>query len=359
MRIAILGTVGVPCRYGGFETLAENLVLYGQKYSVNDHVITVYCSSQAYEEQAEKFHGAYLRYLNLNANGVQSVPYDILSALDAVLRRNDTLLFLGVSGAIIIPFLRIFTKVKIVINVDGIEWKRKKWRGLARLFLRWSEFIAVKFSHEVIADNAGIADYLLRRYGRNAEIIAYGGDHACPGDLNFIESLELPEDYALALCRIEPENNVHIILEAFEKSSVNLVFVGNWQNSDYGKNLLSRYKDVPNLLLLDPIYDTGKLMQVRHRAMLYVHGHSAGGTNPSLVETMHFGLPVFAFDCVFNRYTTEEKALYFGSVVELTALLRTLSPKVLHPVSVSMKEIAMRRYTWEAIGVAYFRLLER
>lgn len=355
MKVAVIGIVGLPARYGGFETLVERLVCYAQ---LNDHSIgklTVYCSQQAYEQRPSDFGGARLRYSRFNANGIQSIIYDCVTALDAIWRRHDRLLVLGVSGAIIFPLLRLISRVRIVTNVDGIEWRRPKWKGLGRYFLKWSEWLAVRFSHEIIADNQGIADYLKETYSIQARVIAYGGDHAVKtiGE-EYIEASQLPGEYVLALCRIEPENNVAMILEAFENSSLPLVFVGNWSNSEFGRKLRSQYASSPNIIMLDPIYEPAALHRIRRNASVYIHGHSAGGTNPALVEMMYVGHPIIAFDCNFNRYTTEDRAVYFASASELAHLVDGISH---YQNGSSMREIADRRYRWNVIGAEYFSLL--
>lgn len=355
MKIAITGTVGVPARYGGFETLVERLVYYAQANDQPIDQLTVYCSRQAYEERPSQYCGARLRYSRFNANGIQSIIYDCVTALDAIWRRNDRLLVLGVSGAIIFPLLRLISQARIVTNVDGIEWRRPKWKGLGRYFLKWSEWLAVRFSHEVIADNQGIADYLKKTYRIEARVIAYGGDHAVQTIAEErVEKPWLPNEYALALCRIEPENNVSMILEAFENSSLPLVFVGNWNNSEFGRKLRSQYALSPNIQMLDPIYEPAELYIVRRNASAYIHGHSAGGTNPALVEMMHVGHPILAFDCSFNRYTTEDSAAYFANTAELADLVDGISD---HKNGSSMSEIANRRYRWDVIGAEYFSLL--
>ncbi len=140
-----------------------------------------------------------------------------------------------------------------------------------------------------------------------------------------VDEIGLPEKYAFSVCRIEPENNVHLIADAFARQdAIALVMVGNWNNSEYGRSIRTRYAACDHLYLLDPIYDSGKLKSLRAKAVLYVHGHSAGGTNPSLVEAMHFGKSIFAFDCNFNRATTEGKALFFRDGEELMRLIETL-----------------------------------
>ncbi|BBE50262.1 glycosyl transferase group 1 [Ferriphaselus amnicola] len=352
--ISIIGTVGVPANYGGFETLAENLVKYHVSVSLPDSLI-VYCSSKSYPFREPTFLSAQLKYVPLNANGSQSIPYDIVSLALAVWNRSDVILLLGVSGAIALPLVRFFSSARIITNIDGIEWRREKWQGLAKQFLRFSERMAVRFSHEVVADNAAIAEYVLLSYGVDSHVIAYGGDHAIAVDAVNVDEYVLPERYAFSVCRIEPENNVHLIVEAFSTLPTHpLVMVGNWNNSEYGREVRRRFASRPNLFLLDPIYDIGKLKTLRSSAAMYVHGHSAGGTNPSLVEAMHFGKSILAFDCDFNRSTTEGKALFFSDGNGLQRLVETLSDRVAHQVGEEMLEIARRRYTWTVVAKQYF-----
>ena len=354
--ISIIGTVGVPAAYGGFETLADNLVRYHSVRGLTSF-LHVYCSAPAYSERPQAYYSARLHFLPLSANGVQSIPYDIWSLCMAVLRGSDCLLLLGVSGAVALPVVRWLSRARIVTNIDGIEWRREKWRGAAKWFLRFSEHLAVRYSHEVVADNAGIADYVRETYGRDCQVIAYGGDHAVQvAPKPYTE--KLPPRYAFALCRIEPENNVGMILEAFSRqTAVPLVFVGNWDNSAYGKELRERFGGRTHLQLLDPTYDAGVLRHLRERAILYVHGHSAGGTNPSLVEMMHFGVPVAAFDCDFNRHTTNGKAWFFASTDQLGTLVGSAAPDAAENNGSAMLCLARERYTWDAIGAAYFKLL--
>ena len=358
MKIALLGTVGVPGRYGGFETLAENLVHYHARTN-RAADLTVWCSSKDNSEQPSRFESADLRYINLKANGMQSIPYDAVSLVQAVRTGHDSIILLGVSGAMVLPLIRIISKARIVTNIDGIEWKREKWNWLARAFLRASEWAAVRFSHAVIADNQSIADHVRDAYGSDCHVIAYGGDQALAHAGEGEAPADLPDNYALALCRIEPENNVHMILEAWWRTDTPLVFVGNWSNSAYGRDLKARYEAYPNLHLLDPVYEPGALHALRARASVYVHGHSAGGTNPSLVEMMHFGVPVLAHGCSFNRHSTEGKARYFDTSEQLVVRARDLSDEDAVRIGIDMQEIAQRRYTWDHIGEAYFALLEQ
>jgi len=356
-KVAILGAVGIPANYGGFETLAENLVRYHDALSLPDQ-ITVYCSGKGYLSRKPTYLSARLKYVPLNANGVQSILYDFISLFSAVWNRSDVILLLGVSGAIALPLVRLFSSVRIITNIDGIEWRRAKWLGLARWFLRFSERIAVHFSHEVIADNDAVADYVIEMYGVKCHVIAYGGDHAVEVEEVEVNEYDLPESYAISVSRIEPENNVHMVLAAFARlKSHALVMVGNWGISEYGRALREQYVSCSNLLLLDPIYDAGKLKYLRTRASFYIHGHMAGGTNPSLVEAMHFGKVVLAFDCNYNRITTENKALFFDDGDELVHLIETMEEIDTGRVGRDLAEIAMRRYTWRIIAQQYFALI--
>ena len=267
--------------------------------------------------------------------------------------KPDSLLILGVSGCLFLPIFRLFSKSKVITNIDGLEWKRAKWNKFIKRFLKFSEKIAVHFSDIVVTDNQAITNYVRAEYGVEGKNIAYGGDHALS---NIGSDEEILETYALGLCRIEPENNVELILESFRASEQPLKFVGNWNASDFGRKLKSKYIDVANIELLDPIYDLNKLYMIRRNCSLYLHGHSAGGTNPSLVEMMHFGVPIFAFDCSFNRFSTEGKASYFADTKGLLAMLKYQNSDSLKKNAINMNEIARRRYIWKEITHQYENL---
>lgn len=353
-RIAIIGTVGLPAKYGGFETLAEHLV----EDLSDEYEMTVYCSGKKYkkEDRIKSHKGARLKYIPLNANGIQSIPYDSWSILHALFK-SDVLLVLGVAGAWLLPFVRLLTNKKIIISIDGIEWKRDKWSPLAKAYLWWAESLAVKYSHLDISDNESIQDYTAKRYGSLSSVIEYGGDHTLkvePTDEDKIKYPILNYHYAFKVCRIEPENNIEMILEAFSQVlTTPLVIVGNWENSDYGKILKEEYKTHPTIHLFDPIYDQRTLDVLRGNCFFYVHGHSAGGTNPSLVEAMSLGLPIMSFGAVYNNTTTENKALYFHSANELVQLLKNTGYDNVQRIGKEMKSIANRRYKWPIISAKY------
>jgi len=337
MNVAIIGTNGLPANYGGWETLVTNIV---ESLSLR-HKVTVYCSSKSYSEKLATYKGARLEYLNLKANGIQSIFYDFISMLMA-LKNNHAFLILGTSGCVFIPVIRLLKpSLKIVVNIDGLEWRRQKWGFWAKKFLRLSEKFAVKFSHKVISDNKVIQDYILEAYHKNSELIAYGGDHVTS------KTVEITN----------PQKNM--ILDTFSDfTDLNLVIVGNWSNSAYGEELRQQYQIFSNIYMLDPIYDQFELDSLRSNCYVYIHGHSAGGTNPSLVEAMYMGLPVIAYDVNFNRETTASSALYFSSKERLVELFSAIDETSMAILANNLKNIALERYTWHKIAGSYLAVLE-
>ena len=349
-NITIIGTQGVPANYGGFESLVENIIGENKSSNVN---YTVFCSSKDLPQHISEYKGAKLKYIPLSANGVQSIPYDMLSLLK-VPKETDIILVLGVSGALRLPFFRLFSKKKLVVNIDGLEHRRDKWGKVARWFLKLSENMAVKYADVIVSDNKGIQDYVRTEYGKDSVLIAYGGDHAIRDIEPKFEDETLtrfglePNGYAITVCRIEPENNCHNTLEAFSKTDKKLIFIGNWNRSEYGRNLKEKYSKFPNIIIQDPIYDIDVLYALRKNAGIYIHGHSAGGTNPSLVEAMFFDCPILCYDVVYNRATTHNRAYYWENVDSLVQLLQhdNLSGD-------TMKVIAHENYTWATITSQY------
>jgi len=359
-KLGIIGTVGVPARYGGFETLAHQLVL-----NLNEEFdITVYNSTKHYsaKERVKEWEGAKIKYIPLSANGFQSIFYDVISIIHAIIY-CDIMLILGVSGCLFLPFVKLFFPSKrIIVNVDGLEWRRPKWNKYAKYFLMISEKVAVWCADEVVADNAAIQKYVYDRYGVNANLVEYGADHNKKENLSKKTLVDFPflkKEYAFKVARIEPENNIQMILEGFKNQNrLPLVFVGNWENSEYGKSLRAEYGDEEQLFLLDPIYDSKLLNEMRTNAKVYVHGHSAGGTNPSLVEAMYLGLPILSFDIIYNKITTEYRAYFFDNEQQLSKMVQFMNVLELDKISEQLTEVAYRRYRWSVISEKYAKLAQ-
>lgn len=350
IQVAIIGSQGVPAHYGGFESLVENIL--GTNCSRDIHY-TVFCSSTLMDSSLPRYKGADLRYVHLNAHGASSIPYDIISIMRA-LRGFDAILILGVSGCISLPLLKHFTKARIIVNIDGHEYQRNKWSCIAKQFLRLSEAMAVKHADVVVADNRGIQKYVEKVYKRSAVLIPYGGNHVLRNipmrrQYDMLADFNLPPGkYDLAICRIEPENNCHIILEAYRNTTRKLAFVGNWGHSEYSQQQYNKFVKHTNIMMLDSIYDIETLYTLRNNARCYIHGHSAGGTNPSLVEAMFFPVPILAFNVIYNRETTFDMAQYFSNSRELELMLE----RVPEPSSKLLSR-ARLCYNWRSIARRY------
>lgn len=358
MKVGVIGSVGVPARYGGFETMAEQLVKH---VSPNTCFFVVYCQKSAYSEverlDDESVAGHKRVFVPLKANGGQSLFYDAWAILHSiVIERVDVVLILGYSGAWILPLIRMISRdVKVVTNVDGMEWRRDKFGRLAKSLLKALEFFAVKFSNTVVVDNAALLPLLNSRYvGANPFLIAYGGDHT------LVDPVERRgfnhEGYYFSVARIEPENNCHLILEAFSRaSSEKLVFVGNWAASTYGKGLREKFSNVQNIVMLDPVYDLAELSWLRASAVGYIHGHSVGGTNPSLVEAVFHSSKIIAYDCAFNRETLLCAGWYFSSVEDLCD--RLLIRGVVDNLGDSA-QLLREKYRWSNIASEYLSVFK-
>lgn len=271
----------------------------------------------------------------------------------------DAMLVLGTSGCMFLPILRLFFRKKIIVNIDGLEHRRAKWGKMAKRYLRMSEAVAVKMADVIVADNQGIAQYVKEKYGFQPSVIAYGGDHVLM-NLSEDRQCELlktygvePGKYAVTVCRIEPENNSRMILETFAaQKDMKLVFVGNWEKSDYSRSLREEFGKYSHICLVNSEYNLDRLYALRSQCAFYIHGHSAGGTNPSLVEAMWLGCPVLAYDVVYNRYTTGNRARYFHNSDELAALLQ-VSEAERKRIGRDLRQLAEEEYHWKRIAEQY------
>ena len=355
---AIIGSVGLPACYGGFETIVEQL---SERWD-NRHRVFVLCEKVKNEVRLEKYKNFFLRYIPLPANGSLSVPYDIVSAIYSIyfLKANN-LMYLGVGGAISIPVLRFFKPfVYFTVNIDGLEWKREKWGIFARFWFKFSEGIAAKYANEIISDNEEIVKYVRSTYNRSSVLASCGGEHALEGEEMGLSEFGLTRDqYFLKICRIEPENNIELVIRSFIGSSKVLCIVGNWGRSAYGTRLKARYGKCDNIVLIDPIYSKDELYTLRKNCKAYIHGHSKGGTNPSLVEIMHFCKSIFCYDCTFNHSSTNGLAFFFRNEDELATLLNKTSEIEMENASLQLYDLAVNKFTWAEVASKYYEILCR
>lgn len=355
LSVAILGTVGVPANYGGFETLADQLVS-GQ--TREDLRYTVYCSSEAYSDRRKTYKKANLVYIPLKANGWQSLLYDTVSIVHAAFHA-DVLLLLGVGASFVLPLVKwMRPRVKYIVNLDGLDYTREKWSPLASKIIKLGYYVATKYADLCISDNMAIQDKIYYTFKRDSILIEYGGDHQAVIDPKELMPYGLvPKSYYLKVARIEPENKIEAVLEAFaHMPNKQLVLVGTWKRNEYGIRLRAMYQKYPNILMLDPIYEINTLTSLRYYSQAYIHGHSVGGTNPTLVEAMHLGIPIIAYDVIYNKSTTAGKCLYFKDSNSLKRVICETSREQLQKVAAKMLEISKERYVWSLICEKYEEL---
>lgn len=353
-KVAILGSVGVPANYGGFESLIENLLDFNS-FNIQ---YTVFCSGRGYSERLKVHKNAKLRYVNFEANGLSSILYDGISLLKCWGSQYDIILLLGVSGAIFLPILKPFIRATLICNIDGIEWKRNKWSAPTKRFLKFSESLAIKYSDVIITDNKGIADYVSYKYNKDSVTIAYGASIDRNHNNMLLKKYGLKKNqYFFKVCRIEPENNIELILDALTQvKDQKIVIVGNWNNSKFGEKMLKKYQSLSNITLLHPIYNQSDLNELRINCKGYIHGHSAGGTNPSLVEAMGLKLPIIAYDVNFNRYTLDNNGVYFNNLEELIHELSYFDSRNVEMDRQKIYETFINRYTKDKIAEEYAQL---
>jgi glycosyltransferase involved in cell wall biosynthesis len=354
-KIAIIGTNGLPGRYGGWDQLLNHLTsILSEKYE-----IIVYTSKYNAVPGLKEFNNSKIRVLPLKANGIQSIFYDGYSMLESSLK-YDILLVLGTSGCVFLPVIRFFNS-NIILNPDGAEWKRGKWNFIVKQFLKISEYMGIKFAKVVVSDNLIIQNHIFDFYNKNSILIEYGGDQVLSKELTNETQLRyeiVKGSYAFKVCRIEPENSIDLILDVFAQVKLKFILIGNWNNSSYGINTREKYNSYSNLILLDPIYDQEKLDELRSNCGLYIHGHSVGGTNPSLVEAMYLGLNCVVFDVDYNRITTENKAVYFKDDAELLKIIAEFEndTSIFNHVGKSLNKVAEIRYKWVDIINKYDKI---
>ena len=372
MKIAILGTRGVPPRYGGFETFAAEL---GTRLVERGHEVSVYCRmipSPPRADAGEKVAAGRMRGRWQGVNRIvvphipgkyfETVTHTLLSAIDALRRDFDVVLLCNAANAFTIPLLRA-ARIPVAINVDGIERKRRKWNILGRAVYLSGEAFSVSFANALVADAEVIADYYRLRFGERAHVIAYGADFPEEPDDDVLQRLGLRRrDYILYVSRFEPENNPLEVVRAYEELGTDappLVMVGEGL---YAHDLVRELKTHASerVLFSGAIYGAA-YRTLQRNAFFYIQATEVGGTHPAMIEAMASGGAVLAHDTPENREVGGASVGYFrlGDEQTLTAAMRDW---LLHPESVeAFREKARARaatyYSWDAVTDAYERLL--
>jgi glycosyltransferase involved in cell wall biosynthesis len=356
-RIAILGSRGIPARYGGFETFAEQLAIRLVK---RGHQVTVFCESGG--DRTEEYQGICLQHVRTRSlGGLRTLVYDA-KCLWRARKGFDVVYMLGYGSSALCCVPR-FWGSQVWINMDGLEWTRAKWKPAARWYLRSAEAIAMWTPNRIIADAAGIKSNLESRHSHlpPCDVIPYGGEVVTQACFAELQSLGLsPRSYYLVVCRFEPENNVHEIIRGFSAScsDAKLVLVGDSSlSTDYVKSIVEHRSD--RIVFTGPIYDAERIRALRFFCRGYLHGHSVGGTNPSLLEAMGCGNLVIAHDNVFNREVLGPAGLFFTNTDSIVGCIDAVDSQ--KPELGWMRAEVVNRvrefYTWDSIANHYCELI--
>jgi glycosyltransferase involved in cell wall biosynthesis len=360
VRIALLGTRGVPARYGGYETALEEV---GSRLAASGHDVVVYCR---YAGQRDPSYRG-MRLVNLPAvrrRSLETLSHTALSVGHALSRRRpDVALVFNAANAPLLPVLRA-AGVPVAVHVDGLEWRRAKWQGVGARYYRAAERWSARWADAVVADARGIADHLLAAYGRESEFIPYGAPIIEPGADRLGELGLGVHDYHLAVARFEPENNLHLLVAGRLASGARLplVVVGS---APYAQRYEAAVRELASgdqrVRFTGAIWDDELLDQLYAHAASYLHGHSVGGTNPSLLRAMGAAAPVTALDVVFNREVTGGLARYVTTESDVAAALEADEADRVGAVSRgrALQERARTEYVWDDVAAAYERLCKR
>lgn len=359
MRVALIGTRGAPARYGGFETAVEEI---GAGLVEHGHDVTVYCRT---ELTAGKHYRGMRRVVlpAVRKKALETLSHSALSSLHAVWKRADTAFVFNAANA---PFLFLLhlAGIRTVLHIDGHDARRQKWRGMGARYYSWATRLGLRLADVVVVDSMAMRDELRALYAVESVYIAYGARTTVTGPADVarrLEELALPPDgYHLLVARFEPENHVLEILESFVASDAELPLVAvgfSGFPSDY--DLRIDALEDPRLARIGAVWDQELLDALYAGAASYVHGHSVGGTNPSLLRAMVNGAPVVAFDCPYNRETTGGHALWFDNTRTTAGelLAKTERDDFAAERGELGRERALTHYLWSDVVTAYEQLL--
>ena len=358
MKIAILGTRGIPARYGGFETFAEELAI---RLVDRGHEVTVYCRSKNYPYVEKTYRGVRLVVLpTIQHKYLDTVFHTFLSMLHSSIQNFSVLLVCNAANSLLCIIPRLLRK-KVLLNVDGIERERKKWGRLGRVWYRMSESLSTLLPNGIITDAQVIENYFLKKYNKKSFMIPYGAQTHRIGSIGILRHYQLQEDgYILYTSRLEPENNADLVIKAFEgvKTDKKLVIVGDAPYAEDYKRKLIRTKD-PRIIFTGYIFGQAYL-EIHSHAFCYVHATDVGGTHPALLDGMGLGR------CVIVNGTPENmEVIGEGGIVykknDVNDLREKLSWILKHPEArESYRQKSRQRvsqfYTWDRVTDQYDRL---
>ncbi len=364
MKIAVLGTRGVPASYSGFETCAEEL---GWRLAQRGHQVMVYCRSHHIDYQRPTYRGMELIKLpTIASKHLDTIVHTFLSILHVRLQQPDVLFICGVGNSILLPLVRLLG-MRAAINVDGSDYRRRKWGSFASWFLRSSERWAVRFADELISDSRCVQKYYVDNYDRQTPFVPYGSDLPAEPCRETLQKFGLSDrGYLLVVGRLVPENCIHHVIQAFERvkhrRGLKLVVVGD---APYASDYISELKSTkdPDIIFTGYVFGHG-YRQLTSRAYLTVVSSEVGGTHPVLLEAMGFGNCVVVNDTPASLEVIGQSGLSYPGQEGPDGLQPVLEKLIKAPQLVASfrqraRQRALSHYQWEDVTNDYLAVFER
>lgn len=358
MKIAILGTRGIPNHYGGFEQFAEFFSVY---LADKGHDVYVY-NSHNHPHQEPQYKGVNIIHCNDPEHKLGTFGqfiYDYNCIVDSRKRNFDIILQLGYTSNSVWFFL-LPKKPVIITNMDGLEWKRSKYSKPVQQFLKFAERLAAVSSDYLVSDSIGIQKFLMAKYKKESTYIAYGAHPFQNPDESILAQYGVTSgNYNMVMARFEPENNIDMVLQGvvLANDSQTILVVGN-HNTKYGSYLKHKFAQHPNIRFIGGIYNLQHLNNLRQFSNVYFHGHSVGGTNPSLLEAMASNAMIAAHDNDFNKGILHNNAYYFSDAVEVKNILLTIKKSDNLQMVRNNFNAIVNDYNWDKINGEYLQLFE-
>lgn len=361
MRIAILGTRGIPASYGGFETFAEHLAT---RLVARGHDVTVYCRAHYVSPRQMEYHGVRLKVLpTIRHKYFDTVVHTFVSAIHAVSHRFDAALICNAANAPFSPILRI-AGTPVAINVDGLEHKRKKWNWLGRRYYQMAEYLSKLLPNEMVTDAQVIQDYYLSRHNARSTMIAYGSEVERRPDRELVRKWRVePNRYVLYVSRLEPENNAHLVIEAFKKvrTAYRLLVVGDAPYAEhYIQDLKARARGDKRIIFTGFVFGQD-YRALQQNAYCYVHATEVGGTHPALLEAMGYGNCVLTLATPENVEVVGEAGVTYSDEFDLTEKLQRVlrDGSLVHAYRHRAQARIRSHYDWDRVVDQYEQLFAR
>ena len=362
LKIAILGTRGIPAQYGGFETCAEEVA---RGLVDRGHAVTVYCRRGNAPGDPADFGGATLRYTgHIEQKALGTLSHTLTATIDALRRDFDALLYFNAANAVPAMLAKGLRSATVVLNVDGLDWKRRKWGPVARIYYQVAEWLSARVADRVVSDSRAIQAYYQRRWKAPSTFVPYGAHIEDPERPAILQEYGLePDSYFFTASRLEPENNADVTVRAFEQvvTDKRLVIAGG---ANYRSAFVQRLRTTADsrVVFLGPVYAPGHIRALHCGAFAYIHGNEVGGTNPALLKAMGYGNCVLALDVPYNAEVVVDAALlYRKDPADLAAKMRLVlgDRALVQRLRERARERVRSAYRWDQVVEGYERVLRR